>query len=64
MTKKQLIKAMEKFPDDMEVYFRKINEEFDFVPIEIADAKKVKFTDGQGGKVLAKYKVIVLSDDI
>ena len=64
MTKKQLIKSLEKFPDNMEVYFRKVDEEFEFVPVEIADTKKVKFTDGGGGKVLTKYEVIVLSDEI
>jgi len=39
MTNKQLIKVLEKFPDDMEVYFRKINEEFDYVTVEFLNVK-------------------------
>lgn len=61
MTKKQLIEKMKDFPDNMDIFIEKTNDEFHFSLLENALTKKVSFSDG---KLKGKEKVIVLTDEV
>ncbi len=64
MNKKQLIEALAPFHDNMEVLIdiTTFSGEFPFVPFSEVTCDVIGFSEEPGGKVLAKDKVIILSE--
>lgn len=61
MTVKQLKKAIEDLPDNMDVMIEKYEDEFNIHLLESATVKICKFI---GEKVEPKEKCLILSDEI
>lgn len=64
MTIKDLKQKIEKLPDHMDVFIKQANTEFGLSQVEGAQVIKAGFSEEPGGKVLAKDKVFVLTDEI
>jgi len=63
MTKEQLIKKLEPFPNNMEVVLEKTKTEFGIGEIETVEKRKIGFSEDPNSKPLCKDECIVLSDE-
>lgn len=64
MTVKELRDELNRYPDNMHIVINKTETEFSHVPLEKVTPEKIGFSEEPNGKVLAKDKVLVLSDEI
>lgn len=62
MTKKELIKALEPFDDEMEVFLAERATEFTYGLLNSARKQKINFMEEPGGKVESSYEVIILDE--
>lgn len=63
MTKSQLIKALEPFDDNLEVWIKvPLDDEFSHQPMSTAKVVKLDMIDGSGGETLATYDVIEVGE--
>lgn len=60
MTKEQLIKKLEGVPDNMDIFIKKTDLEFEYSLLETVKVKKIKFSNGE---LKAYEKVIILTDE-
>jgi len=64
MTVEELIQKLKKYPPVMDVCMCVTNYSFEILPIESVSAKIVDCVDGEGGDVLCKEEMVVLTDEI
>lgn len=64
MTNKQLIKLLQLFPENLEVVLRQTETEFPNVPVESVKLARIEWSEDPLGKVLAKERCIVITDEI
>lgn len=62
MTKKDLIKALEPFDENMEVFLDERVSEFDYGLLNTVRVQKINFREEPDGKDLASYDCIILSE--
>jgi len=64
MTKKQLIQALKKYPNDMEVFIdtESIQQEFQYNQFSTVSTKEIGFSEIPNGLCVAKDTVIILSE--
>lgn len=62
MTKKELIKALEPFEENMEVFLDERVSEFDYGLLNTVRVQKINFREEPDGEDLASYDCIVLSE--
>lgn len=63
MTKKDLIKALEPFDENMEVFLDERVSEFDYGLLNTVRVQKINFKEDPSGKTLTSYNCIVLSEE-
>lgn len=51
-------------PEEMDVCIRQEHTEFSVSNVEMAGVIKASYSEEPGGKVLARYKVFLLTDEI
>ncbi len=61
---KELKEKIKDLPDNMDVFIKQENTEFGFSNVEKAEVITAGFSEEPGGKVLAKDKVFILTDEI
>lgn len=64
MNIKQLKEKIENLPDHMDVFIRQDNPEFNCSMVEKAKVINASFAEDEGGPVLAKDKIFLLTDQI
>lgn len=65
MTVKQLKEKLQKLPDNMDVFIKQENNgDFALSPVENATVKSAPFSEHSRGPVLAKLKILLLTDNI
>jgi len=62
MTKAQLIKLLEPYPDHLDICFINSRSDFTYNSVESVSTKEIGYSEEPGGKILAKDDVIVLND--
>lgn len=62
MTKKDLIKALEPYPDNMDVFLAERSSDFAFGLLNSVGATKIAFMEEPGGPVLSRDTVIILDE--
>jgi hypothetical protein len=63
MTKKELIKALEPYPDNMEVFMDERRTDFTYGLLNTVASREINFMEEPGGEVLSESEVIILSED-
>ncbi len=65
MTVQNLIKILQGYPPNMEVYIRELSSAFQYSPVESIEKKEIGFTEEPDDKrPLSKDTVLILSDEI
>lgn len=62
MTKAQLLKLLEPYPDNMEVFIAQTETDFSYTLVNSVYKKKVDFKEDPGGETLASHDVIVIDE--
>lgn len=62
MTKKELIKALEPFPNDMEIFIDGGNSPFGYGYLNEVSKKEIPMTEELGGEEEYRMEVIILTD--
>lgn len=63
MTVKQLKEALQKLPDNMDVYLAETTSEFAYSPAESCIVKRIPFQEEPGGKTEGDDTVCIISDN-
>ena len=63
MTKSELIKKLEPYPGNMEVFLAERKTDFGFGLLDSVNSKEVPFMEEPGGKAMAKDTVIILDEE-
>lgn len=63
MTKADIIKALEPFPDNMQVFLAGGKSGFDYGLANRVYAKEIDFMEDPDGEPLAKEKVIIIDEE-
>lgn len=64
MNVKQLKEKLENFPENMDVFIEVSNSGFTYNLLNLAEKRKIPFTDGYDVGAKADDNVIILSDDV